>query len=121
MRICNFPLISTPQALNVSSNSSPQSLQHVYTYSIQIVITGTPTGTVKLQASADPVDQIDLAFEPPVNWTDIANTSTSVSAAGSVLWNQADVGYNWVRIVYTDSSSGSSTATMTAIVNTKGI
>lgn len=102
--------------LSATRNSAAQQLYNSFVYAIQVVITGTPTGSLKLQASCDqaysgkPTSGSSGLNPLPVNWTDIASSSQAVTAAGSVIWNITDPGYNWVRIVYTDTSSGSSTA-----------
>jgi len=113
MRAANDPLI-TNQILNASFNSQAISLNQIFGYAIQGVITGTPTGTVSLQASNDP-NSIS-----PTNWSTITGTSQSVAAAGTFFYNVADVEYTWMRLVYTDGSSGSSTAVMNAVFNLKG-
>lgn len=119
----NNKQISTAQPMNVSSNSPAVPLKNVYLYSMAAIVTGTPTGTIKLQASNDPETNSTMPGgipQPlPINWVDIANSSFSLSAAGETMWNVTDVAYNYVRVVYTDSSSGASTATMNIIVNTK--
>lgn len=93
-------------------------------YSIQAEWTGTPTGTFKLQCSDDPVPQgplsTPLTGAAPTNWTDVADSSQAVSAAGNYTWNVSNVQYTWVRLVYTDGSSGMSTATFRARFNSKG-
>lgn len=120
MKTCNFPLV-TAQPLNVSFNSQPFQLGQVLGYCIQAVVTGTPTGTVKLQASCDPIaNSLIPTTMPPIHWTDVANSSFVLSASGSEMWNVTSSMYTWVRLVYTDSSGGTSTATMTAIANDKG-
>ena len=40
--------------MNANYNSPYIPLKNIYTYSIMAVVTGTPTGTISLQASADP-------------------------------------------------------------------
>lgn len=115
--------IATALALNTNRNSDYVPLKNIYLYSIMVIITGTPTGSIKLQASNDPEtnDTVPLSDAPPVNWADIANTSVNVSAAGNTFYNVTDVAYNYVRVVYTDTSSGASTATAKIIVNAKGV
>lgn len=94
----------------------------LYGYCIQAVITGTPTGTLKLQASCDPFKYAQSTQpQVPTNWTDIADTSVAVSAAGSTMWNINGAFYTFVRLVYTDGSSGSSTAVITANMTAKGV
>jgi len=116
--------ISTNVALNANSNSPAVQLKNIYTYCVAAIFTGTPTGSIKLQASNDPetndTQPLGIPFPAPVNWCDIANSSFTVSASGEVMWNVNYTGYNYVRVVYTDSSGGTSTATMNIIVNAKG-
>lgn len=118
MRVANIPnIIPVSTVLNATRTSSVVPLYQIFGYSIQVVFTGTPTGSFKLQASCDPVPQssapgAETVFNP-VNWTDVLNSSQSVSAAGNIIWNVADVMYNYVRVVYTDTSSGTSTAIVT--------
>lgn len=117
--------VSTAQVLNATANGPAMPLKNILLYSIMCIITGTPTGTIKLQASNDPETNDSMPSanpQPsPTNWADIANTSVVVSAAGNTMYNVADVAYNYVRVVYTDGSSGVSTAVMTVIINAKGI
>lgn len=127
MRTVNIPnIIPSGTVMNTTINSSAIPLYQIYGYSIQAVYTGTPTGAFKLQGSSDPVPQAGspsiTAAPTPVNWSDIANSSESISAAGNFMWNVFDVMYNWVRLVYTDSSGGTSTAIVTvSTFNGKGI
>lgn len=112
--------------LNTNINSLPVNLVSTYSYSLQIVWTGTPTGTFKLQASCDPAAGAQgfpgVAVYNPVNFTDIPASSLAVTSAGTWLWNGQDQAYNWVRLVYTDASGGTSTATLTVCtVNSKSL
>lgn len=117
MRINNvINIIAAGTIMNATINSNYQQLSQQFGYAIQLVWTGTPTGTFKLQGSAD------THLNPPVNWTDIANSSQAVSAAGNYMYNVIEVMYNYVRVVYTDGSGGASTAIITqATFNSKGV
>ena len=119
MRTNAFQFV-TGQALNAGFNSAAVGLNQVFGYTIQGVITGTPTGTFTLQASADPWYSNPTTAQLPSNWTTIANTSQAVSTAGTFIYNVSDPWYNWVRLVYVDGSSGTSTATLSATIDTKG-
>lgn len=128
MQFYNKPnIIPKSTVLNATVNSTPLQLLDSYTYAIQVVVAGTPTGNFKLQGSADPAAlAVAMGQVPtnslPTNWTDLG-VSATVSAAGSVILEpkQAFPGYTWVRVVYTDTSGGSSTATVTsANFNGKG-
>lgn len=122
-------IIPAGTVMNTTINSSAMQLKDMYGYAIQVVFTGTPTGTFKLQASCDPVTKADQIFGSngavvytPTNWTDIVDSPDEVVAAGSVMWSATGItGYNYVRVVYTDTSGGASTATITvSTFNGKG-
>lgn len=126
----NVPnIIPINTVMNTTINSLAMQLENMVTYAIQIVFTGTPTGSFKLQASNDPV--ANPALTPagngaiifnPAHWSDVKNSTFAVAAAGDVMWNyQAIPGFTYVRVVYSDSSSGVSTAIITsATFNAKG-
>lgn len=98
-------------------------------YAMAAIITGTPTGTIQIQASNDPETndtQYNVAGNrppstAPTNWVTIANSPFSVTSAGESMWNVQAVGYNYVRVQYIDSSGGTSTATMNIVFNGKGV
>lgn len=121
--------ITTEQTLNANYNSPYVPLKNILLYNVAAIITGTPTGIIKLQASNDPETNdtqtnITSGRPPavgPVNWVDITDSSFSLSAAGETMWNVKDVAYNYVRVVYTDTSGGASTAVMKIIFNGKGV
>jgi len=128
MRV-NNKQIATAVPLNASYNSPYQPLKYIYMYSIAANISGTPNGVIKLQASNDPETndtQTNSATNLPpsvipTNWIDIVNSPFTVNTLnGSVMWNVDFVGYNYVRVVYTDASGGTSTATMNLVYNGKG-
>ena len=101
---------------------------------MSIIITGTPTGSVEIQASNDPDTNETQTNQPtqqnaqpsnppavaPVNWVTIANSQFAVASTGETMWNVNFVGYNFVRVKYTDASGGTSTATAKIIFNGKG-
>ena len=126
----NVPnIIPASTVMNATINSAAEQVLNMAGYSIQIVFTGTPTGSFKLQSSCDPVPKQSQVVGAngavtytPTNWTDVANSTFNISAAGDVQWNVSEVFYNYVRVVYTDTSSGSSTAIITSSTfNSKGI
>jgi len=121
MRSNNAPLV-TNAVMNTTINSPAIQLDQIIGYAIQAVYTGTPTGTLKLQASNDPVKlAYDVNPQVPINWTDIADSDFTVTSAGIYTWNVTDVFYTFVRLVYLDSSGGTSTAVLNANINFKGV
>lgn len=124
MRIGNESFIEEGTSTNMgaSFNSTPVWLGHICNYAIQLVFTGTPTGSLKLQASNDegnpslpPAEQ----YAGVSNWTDIADSGQAVTAAGNHMWQVSNAGYRWVRFVWSRTSS---TGTLTvATFNVKGM
>lgn len=114
--------IATAEPLNTDVEFDFVPLKNIYMYCMTAIVTGTPTGTIKLQASNDPEtnDTQPLTNAPPTHWVDIANSSFNLTSAGSTMWNVSQVAYNYVRVVYIDTSGGTSTATAMVIVNGKG-
>lgn len=127
----NVPNIYTlGTVLNTTRNSLALQLNDMQGFAIQIAFTGTPTGTFKLQASCDPVPKANLVVQAngvvlytPTNWTDVADSTFTVAAAGNVFWNyDRQVNWTYVRVVYTDGSAGASTAVISSSTfNGKGI
>lgn len=119
----NIPnIIASGTIMNTTINSSPVPLYQSWGYAIQVVFTGTPTGTFSLQGSCDPIPQARIEEIAPTNWSTIINSSIAVSAAGNLMWNVADIGYTYVRVVYVDTSGGTSTAIIAACnFNGKGV
>ena len=89
-----------------SINSSSGVLKFSDRFCIQAVWTGSPVGSIKVQASLN-----------DTNWSDVSDSSQAVSGAGSFLWSFALQAYSFFRVVYT-ATSGSGTLNVTAA--TKG-
>ena len=116
----NKPMFTSAQRMNATIHSTGFQVNHLYAFSIQAEYTGTPTGTLYLECSCDPVPQGAVTNSPqPTNWTTVATSPIVVEAAGNYVWNCWAVGYTWVRLSYTDSSGGTSTAMLTATFNGK--
>lgn len=117
MRISNEDLLldSGALAMATSFNSRPIWLGHICNYSIQLVFTGSPVGTFKLQLSNDaghPNAQAKAEQSADVtHWTDITDSAQSISAAGDHSYQVANAGYTWVRVSWVAiSGSGSLTS-----------
>jgi hypothetical protein len=118
MRVLNEDLLiidraPAPTDMSIPIIFKPIYLGHVANYSIQIVFTwnlvgGPPTGTFKLQNSSDmgnPNSQGDSAKYVKVqNWTDVSNSTFTVTEAGDVMWEVENSGAEWVRAVWTPTS-----------------
>lgn len=122
MRVGNDQIITNGSMTGTSTiNSDPFWVGQAIGYAVQAVWSGTPTGTIKLQASIDAVEPNPSNSNEPAtitNWEDITDSSYSITgSAGTYTWNVTDVFYRWVRVVYVNSSS---TGTLNARFNTKG-
>jgi hypothetical protein len=98
-------------ALDNSFNSDPLLLFRAPDFNIQLKITGSPVGTLKLQSSAD------VTMDPTMvsTWADIPDSSLSVNGAGILSWKVL-ARYKWVRVSYLAASgSGTCDATLYAI------
>lgn len=108
-------------AVDAESNQASDAitLENIYTFAIQAVFTGSPNGALSIEGSCDQgKNPVNASSDGAgiVNWTQVANTS--VTTSGTVMMNVVGAGYKWMRLVWTDSSS--STSTITARVNSKG-
>jgi len=116
-------MIPQNTVMNTTLTSVPIPVNNTFSAAVQVVFTGTPTGTFTLQASNDTVNLIapnrpkaDFNSAPfnPTHWSTIANSAQAVTAAGDIMWNLQDIGYQWIRLVYTDTGGGTSTAVLKA-------
>lgn len=123
MRIERWDL-SASGDLSASFNSYPMRVDMFTLAAIQATISGSGSlnGTLKLQASNDA--GVDLANNPVPsqvtglsNWSDIAGTTQTVTVDGSSMWNVADIGFRWLRVVYTKTAG---TGTILIVGNAKG-
>lgn len=87
--------------------SEPTGLNSILLISFQAAWTGSPVGVIKLQASND-----------KVIWSDVSNSALNISGAGDVLYNLSEIGYLYIRIVYTKASG---TGVLNIIANGKGV
>jgi hypothetical protein len=123
MRIANDELNLSGTNMAVSIESEPIWLGHIANYNIQLVFTGNPSGNFKLQISNDAGNpnapkEADRNFKIE-NWTDMADSGQTISAAGNHSYEVQNAGHRWVRLVWT-ATSGSGTIT-SARFNAKGV
>lgn len=76
---------------------------------------GAAGGTLKIQASNDPVvasNMIMIDGFAPTNWVDVPSATATVTAGVSVIIPIPQNCYRFLRAVYTSSSAGSGTITI---------
>jgi hypothetical protein len=102
-------VLSAGDASTASLTSSVTNVQFLDDISYQAIWTGTPTGTLKIQASLNNTD-----------WFDLANTFTSVPAgsASNSGVNLPTIAYPYLRAVYTKTSG---TGALTFLICAKGL
>jgi hypothetical protein len=116
----NLKLNGTDMTSNIISD--PIYVGNIINYSIQLVYTGSPNGSFSIQVSNDIVDSIkDVKASDIVNWTTLSSTSTNITSSGDMIYEIPDITYQWIRLVWTDSSSGDPSTLTNAVYFTKGI
>jgi hypothetical protein len=104
--------------LNAATDASVESeiveLNQIYGYAMQCEFIGSPSGTLKLQASCQ---QLTNGQQAPTVWNDVSNSTVNVSASGTVLYNYDAQYYRYVKVVYTRLSG---TGSLKVTYNGKG-
>lgn len=87
-------------SMGASITSDPINLSTKDAFAVHAIYTGSPVGTISLEASID-----------GVSYSTIAGSSTTISGASDVFLNVKEANYMWARLVYSfTSGSGSLTA-----------
>jgi hypothetical protein len=127
VRVANIDLLETSGTVDLSASAElePVWLGHIVHYSVQLVFSGTPAGTFKLQASND-VGSVNSASSVNqdsgiVNWTDLSGQSAVISASGNYLFVAENSGYCWVRLVWVASGAGTTPELTSARAYVKGM
>lgn len=117
---------------SASINGSAMDFRQIYRISGQVIVgAGAATaGSLQLQYSNDPYGTGAINVSPSGLVTGVANwsnfgTAGTVAGAGvvSLLFSAipfADIGFSWVRAVYTDTSGGTGAGTITVNLNVQG-
>lgn len=79
--------------------------------SAQIAVTGAGAGTLQMQASND--DPQDGTA--PQNWSNISGAAVTVTGAGAFLIPKTDLCYQYVRLVYTNTGTGTISVILKAL------
>jgi hypothetical protein len=102
MRIGNDSIVLSSNDMSISLSGEAIWLGHISDFSIQLVFTGSPAGSFKLQCSNDKGGSPE---RPEItNWTDIAGSTQLISGAGDHVWNYENCGFRWVRFVWIPTS-----------------
>lgn len=133
-----FAISVINQTGNASISSAVIDARQLYRISGQVIVgAGASTaGTVQLQYSCDPMASSGVSgggvtitgagvVTGVTNWTSLgtAVTVSGAAAAVPILFATntfADIGYAWIRAVYTDSSGGTGAGKVTVNLNFQG-
>ncbi len=112
MRPSNTVIINGPSTA-ASRNSIAIPAAFIVRASFQVVTTGSATaGTLQAQFSNDIIT--------PTNWT---NVGSPVTVTGAAVWGipAIETSYNFLRLIYTDTSTGAGNGVITARINSFGV
>lgn len=102
MRQENINIIPLQTAATITSSAIFAA--NLFACSVQAsAVGGSSAGTCKLQASNDAPTASNAV---PTNWSDIPSATVSVSAAGAFLIPKTEICYQYVRVVYTNTGTG---------------
>ena len=114
--------VAVPTLMNAADAESNQTsdvlnLNQVFSFSMVMILAGvTVSGTAKLQASVDYAEDMNGNVTNAGTWSDITDSSQTMTDVGQVLWNVSGSNYPYVRAVWTDTASSSATVTVKAFV-----
>ncbi len=127
MRQYSYSLIS--QVGSATITSSVIDARQLYRISGQVIVgAGAATaGSLQLQYSDDPVSTVNITPNGSRDVDNWSNFGTAVTVAGaavqSILFATApfsDIGFAWIRAVYTDTSGGTGLGLVTVNLNFQG-
>lgn len=104
-----------------SITGAATNIQYLDNVSVQLIFTGTPTGTFTIEGSLNysenPYDHSQINAG---TWTAITlpTTASASGAAGDILIDLNQLSFPWIRIKYTRSSG---TGTLDAYVSAKAV
>lgn len=117
---------ATEESLGSTFTSDPCPIHSANHVSISAIVSGasSPVGTFTLECSNDKTGPVSSAYRSsdqaltPGNFVTIDGSSEAISGNGTTIWNLQNVGFNWVRLVYTRTSGS---ATLDADITLKTI
>ena len=109
------------KSLGATATSDPFPVKNMTLACVAMTATGggSPTGTLKLQASVDEGHDPGTGLDDVSGlstWVDIDDASQAITTDGTVMINLTDIGYRWIRAVWTRTSG---TGTLAVRVNAK--
>lgn len=120
LRPANNPIIPATAA-NQNVNSQILWARDIVRISVQAVVTGsTADGTLQLQFSNDQATGAKPEQFTPTNWSNLGSAVT-VAAAGVFAIDETECSYEYLRLVWTDTSSGANNGNVSARSKSMGL
>lgn len=101
MRLTSISIIQTPILIDTNWQSSPIWVGHTEHFSISLEFSGVPEGSFSIQYSNDGAEPTYNKI--PTGFATVEGSTQNVDEAGTHGWNVQNVGYRWVRIIWTHS------------------
>ena len=99
--------------LNTSYSSLPIDTRYITMCSFQAIVgAGSSSGNLQIQVSNEP----NVAN----NWSTLTTSQLNISAAGNVIIPYTEIAYQWIRLIYNDTSGGTGTSKLTVQMSAKG-
>lgn len=92
-------LITTPETIGSSWDSTPYDVSKMKDYGIQVAFTGA-AANISLQVSND---FIFNNVNDVVNWTTVTGSVQAITGSGTGMFEVENSGHHWVRIVVSGS------------------
>lgn len=112
-------------ASNVTTKSIPIDCRQLFNFSLQAqAAAGSCDGTFQIQVCNTPcLGAFNLYNPPDVQWTNLGSSLTfsQASTASTQLAPKTDIAHVALRVVFTDSSTGTNTALITAALFALGV
>lgn len=110
MRQVNINVIPPQAAATITS--APIPALNLFSCSVMGVTTGAAAGVIVLQASND---DFQSGAETPINFAPITGATVTITTAGTVIIPKLDICYQWLRVVYTNTGTGTISVVFKAI------
>lgn len=112
MKLSTIPIITAPVDMSTTFTLPAVYVGNIVNYSVQLVFTGAPNGTLKLQFSSDMAPYVASTYMMQtggvVNWTDCDDGEQKITESGDHMWNVQNTGVMWARVTYIATSGSGS-------------
>lgn len=105
---------------NAAINSSVVWADDIVRASFQAIVAGTVNGAIQVQVSNEQAVGLPANQYQPANWTNLG-TTVALTSAGSYFVPLFESCYEYIRVVYSDSSGGTATGSVAVRMKSLGL